>query len=89
MRTEVAISVCSKNIEELDDIIDKKKQTKIVTDKEWEILASDELNAEGLAKKKHDEWLKSIDCKFGSVGVNVPKKEEKEKKKKKKKKDKT
>ena len=60
-----------------------------MTDKEWEILASDELNAEGLAKKKHDEWLKSIDCKFGSVGVNAPKKEEKEKKKKKKKKDKT
>lgn len=44
MRTEVAISVCMKNIEDLDDIIDKKKYPKIVTDKEWEILASDELN---------------------------------------------
>ena len=32
----------------------KKKIPKIVTDKEWEILASDELNAEGLAKKKHE-----------------------------------
>jgi hypothetical protein len=45
-------------------------------------LASDELNEESLAKKKHEEWLKSIDCKFGSVGVT--KKPEKEKKKKKK-----
>lgn len=53
MRTEVAISVCFKNIEDLDDIIDKKKMPKIVTEKEWEILASDELNEEGLAKKKH------------------------------------
>lgn len=44
MRTEVAVSVCLKNIEDLDDIIDKKKYPKIITDKEWEILASDELN---------------------------------------------
>jgi hypothetical protein len=35
MRTEVALSVCAKNIEELDDIIDKKKVPKIVTEKEW------------------------------------------------------
>ena len=33
MRTEVALSVCSKNIGELDDIIDKKKAPKIVTEK--------------------------------------------------------
>lgn len=72
MRTEVALSVCMKNIEDLDDIIDKKKYPKIVTDKEWEILASDELNEESLAKKKHEEWLKSIDCKFGGVGMKKP-----------------
>lgn len=84
MRTEVAVSVCMKNIEDLDDIIDKKKIPKIITDKQWEILASDELNEESLAKKKHEEWLKSIDCKFGSVGV-AGKKTEPEKKKKKKK----
>lgn len=35
LRTEVAINVCKKNIEELDDIIDRKKNIKIVTDKEW------------------------------------------------------
>ena len=84
IRTEVAISVCSKNIEDLDDIIDKKKIPKIVTEKEWEILGSDELNAEGLAKKKHEDWLKSIDCKFGSVGVKKGDKEVKKKKKKRK-----
>jgi hypothetical protein len=33
MRTEVAISVCLKNIEDLDEIIDKKKIPKIITDK--------------------------------------------------------
>lgn len=44
MRTEVALLVCQKNIEELDDIIDRKKLPKVITEKEWEILASDELN---------------------------------------------
>ena len=53
LRTEVALEVCKKNIEDIDDIIDRKKIIKIVTDKEWEILAQDELNEEGLAKKKH------------------------------------
>lgn len=33
IRTEVAISVCLKNIEDLDDIIDKKKYPIVVTDK--------------------------------------------------------
>ncbi len=54
LRTEVALEVCKKNIEDIDDIIDRKKIIKIVTDKEWEILAQDELNEEGLAKKKHE-----------------------------------
>lgn len=54
MRTQVALQVCKKNIEDIDDIIDKKKIVKVVTDKEWQILAQDELNEEGLAKKKHE-----------------------------------
>lgn len=41
LRTEVAINVCRKNIEDIDDIIDRKKAVKVVTDKEWEILAQD------------------------------------------------
>ena len=80
MRTQIAIAVCLKNIEDLDDIIDKKKYPMIITDKQWEILASDELNEESLAKKKHEEWIKSIDCKFNSTSSNK-KKEKKEKKK--------
>lgn len=44
LRTEVALTVCKKNIEDIDDIIDKKKTHSVVTDKEWEILAQDELN---------------------------------------------
>ena len=84
-RTEVAVTVCLKDIEDVDEVIDKKKIPKVVTDKEWEILASDELNEETLAKKKHEEWLKSIDCKFGS-GLERHKLEEGDKKKKKKKK---
>ena len=35
LRTEVAINVCKKNIEDIDDIIDRKKIVKVVTDKEW------------------------------------------------------
>jgi len=46
--------VLKKNIEDIDEIIDKKKHPKVVTAKEWEILAQDELNEEGLAKKKHE-----------------------------------
>lgn len=81
MRTEVAISVCKKNIEDMDDMIDRKKVVKVVTDKEWEIMAQDELTEEGLAKKKHDEWLKSIDCKFNPVSKDKTKSEKKKKKK--------
>lgn len=33
LRTEVALTVCKKNIEDIDDIIDRKKIIKVVTDK--------------------------------------------------------
>ena len=33
MRTEIAINVCKKNIEDVNETIDRKKQIKIVTDK--------------------------------------------------------
>lgn len=35
LRTEVALSVCKKNIEDVNEVIDKKKFTKTITDKEW------------------------------------------------------
>lgn len=33
LRTEVALSVCRKNIEDVNDVIDKKKTHKVITDK--------------------------------------------------------
>ena len=86
-RTEVAVTVCLKNIEDVDDLIDKKKAAKVVTEKEWDILGSDELNQDTLAKKKHEDWLKSIDCKFnGRLANRNPQDVSDNKKKKKKKK---
>ena len=38
------------------------------------MLAQDELNAEGLAKKKHEEWLYSIDAKYNERPVKKTKK---------------
>lgn len=33
-----------------------------MSDEEWEIIAKDELNDSRLAKKKHNDWLKKMDC---------------------------
>lgn len=33
LRTEVALSVCRKNIEDVNEVIDKKKTHKVITDK--------------------------------------------------------
>jgi hypothetical protein len=35
-----------------------------VTKKDWDTIADDELNEEGLAVRKHEEWLKKIDVKY-------------------------
>lgn len=53
-RAKVALEVCQRNILDIDEIIDRKKTLTIITAKEWEVLAQDELNAEDLAKKKHE-----------------------------------
>ena len=48
---------------DLDDIIDLKNPPKsLVSDEEWEKIAKDELNESKLAKKKHKDWLKKMDC---------------------------
>lgn len=31
----MALSVCKKNIEDVNEVIDKKKTHKVITDKEW------------------------------------------------------
>lgn len=68
---------------DLDDIIDLKNPPKcLVSDEEWEVIAKDELNESKLAKKKHKDWLKKMDC--WRVAQH-PQKEDKKKKRKKKK----
>jgi hypothetical protein len=67
---------------DLDDIIDLKNPPKcLVSDEEWEIIAKDELNESKLAKKKHKDWLKKMDC--WRVTQHPPKQEKKKNKRKK------
>jgi len=47
----------------------------LVTDEEWRVLGSDEMNYDELQQKKHDVWLKKYD---------VDKKSRQQKKRKKK-----
>jgi tubulin monoglycylase TTLL3/8 len=48
---------------ELDDIIDLKNPPKnLVSDAEWGIIAKNELDESKLARKKHNDWLKKMDC---------------------------
>lgn len=84
---KVCMKVCERRLLELDDIIDMKNPPKnLVSDEEWDIIAKDELNESKLAKKKHKDWLKRMDC--WRVAQH-PKKDEKSKKKAKPKKQKT
>lgn len=60
---KVAIKICNRRLMDLDDIIDLKNPPKsLVSDEEWEIIAKDELDESKLAKKKHNDWLKRMDC---------------------------
>lgn len=62
-----------------------KQPEKMITESEWEILASDELDVAELAKKKHENWLKKIEQKYNSNSSGVPNEKKPKKKKKKKK----
>jgi 16S rRNA U516 pseudouridylate synthase RsuA-like enzyme len=53
-----------------------------VKDKEWDILGSDELTEDSLAKKKHEKWINKLDVKFNKPVSTKPKKKVKKKKKK-------
>lgn len=60
---KVAMKICERRLMDLDDIIDLKNPPKsLVSDEEWDIIAKDELNESKLAKKKHQDWLKRMDC---------------------------
>ena len=58
----------------------------MISENEWEILASDEMDLAELAKKKHENWLKKLEQKYNKPSsTDLEKKDKKTKKKKKKK----
>lgn len=82
---KIAMKVCERRLMDLDDIIDLKNPPKsLVSDEEWKIIAKDELNESKLAKKKHKNWLKKMDC--GKIAHSLKNAKEEKKKKPKKKK---
>jgi len=75
---KVAIKVCERRLKDLDDLIDDPKAFQhLVSEKEWAVLAADELDEEKLAQKKHQDWLARYE-------VKQPKPPKKKKKKVKK-----
>ena len=75
------MKVTERRLMDLDDIIDLKDPPKsLVSDEEWDIIAKDELNESKLAKKKHNDWLKRMDC--WKVNQQVSKQDKKKKGKK-------
>ena len=56
----------------------------MITENEWEILASDEMDVVELAKKKHENWLKKIEAKYNNKTSSNPGEKKPKKKKKKK-----
>ncbi|CAD8172525.1 unnamed protein product [Paramecium octaurelia] len=56
----VALSVCRKMLQDINELIDQQKQTAVITQKEWDILSKDDLNVQALAQKKHQAWLAKI-----------------------------
>lgn len=43
-QTEVALTVCQRMLQDINDIIDQQKMPPIITQKEWDILSKDDLN---------------------------------------------
>eukprot|EP01017_Pseudomicrothorax_dubius_P040157 TRINITY_DN6245_c0_g2_i2.p1 TRINITY_DN6245_c0_g2~~TRINITY_DN6245_c0_g2_i2.p1 ORF type:complete len:778 (-),score=219.61 TRINITY_DN6245_c0_g2_i2:841-3174(-) len=83
MQTRVALDVCGRRVKDLDEIIDDPRECEctLVSADEWRILSMDEVDAETLAKRRHEAWYKKLTKKF-----NGPKKKKKKSKKKKEKK---
>lgn len=79
---KIALRVCERRLKDLDDLIDDPKAfTELCSEKEWAILAADELDKEALQKKKHQEWIQKNEVKTQAQGI-VKKKSKKKKKKK-------
>lgn len=68
IKASVALDVCTRRIRDLNEIIDdhSKEPFLLVSDKEWEILSSDELDSNSLAVKKHKAWLDKLNVKYGA-----------------------
>ncbi len=65
----VALNICEKRLRDIDDILDEPNpDLALVTAEEWEILGTDELTPETLARKKHEAWFKRMMRKFESGG---------------------
>ncbi len=61
----VALNICERRLRDIDDILDEAKQElTLVTPEEWEVLGTNELTPDMLAKKKHEGWFKRIMKKF-------------------------
>ena len=73
------MKVSERRLKDLDEMIEEGF-TQLVSDHEWEILGADELDMDGLAQKKHKDWMEKND-----MAHNKNMKKEKPKKKKKKK----
>lgn len=56
----------------------------MISENEWEILASDEMDVVELAKKKHENWLKKIEAKYNTKNSSAAGEKKLKKKKKKK-----
>ncbi|KAL4510195.1 hypothetical protein ABPG72_010388 [Tetrahymena utriculariae] len=83
IQAQVALQVLTRYFNEIDNVIDDEKQAaeyfKSLPDDEWEILASDEMNNEDLAKKKHFEWIKKIKLAYQGIKVKAQVKKKKKK----------
>lgn len=82
---KVALRVCEKRMRDLDEMIDDPTAfTDMVTDDEWKILGADELTAETLAQKKHEDWMAKNEVMQAEKRKQEKAEEKKNKKKKKK-----
>jgi len=82
---KTALLICERRALDLDEIIDLKSFPEtLVSDREWDIIGKDEMSETRLAKKKHKDWLKKMDCKKTAL-AKVDNAADKTKKKKKKK----
>ena len=52
----------------------------LVEDSEWDLIGKDELDEKTLAKKKHTDWLKKMDCKTTRLYIDPKQKVDDEKK---------